>query len=127
MIGTYNPAHARPIYAHLEEQADRDSLTPVRAAGSAVLERLAQHPNDRALAAVLERVTPLDAELAREAMWAALGAETSVYDAGVLVGFALAKTWPDTPEGLPDWPRRAIAYAGLEAGGAAETSAEVAE
>jgi hypothetical protein len=37
----------------------------------------------------------------------------ALFDDAVLLGFALARTWPTSPEGMAEWPLRALAHAGL--------------
>jgi hypothetical protein len=44
------------------------------------------------------------------ALNAALG---ECFDAASLLGFALARTWPDRAEAFDEWPLRALGYAGL--------------
>jgi hypothetical protein len=36
-----------------------------------------------------------------------------LFHQAVLLGFALARTWPDRPEGREGWPRRALPLAGI--------------
>lgn len=37
----------------------------------------------------------------------------ALFDAAVLLGFSLARTWPGQAEDLAAWPARALEYAGL--------------
>jgi hypothetical protein len=36
-----------------------------------------------------------------------------LFDRAVLLGFALARTWPTSPEGMAEWPIRALEHAEL--------------
>ncbi len=53
-------------------------------------------------------------EQAQEDSQAALfGAALGGLELGAVLGYSLARTWPDGIEGLTDWPQRALEHAGL--------------
>lgn len=76
---------------------------------------LALHPSSTSeWDACLQRLAAIDRRLHREVEAAHNAYANEVLDFGVAVGYALAKTWPTEIEGLADWHKRALAYAGIE-------------
>lgn len=64
--------------------------------------------------AIAAQLQAIDKERA-QALDAAKGhLELDLLRFGILVGFSLARTWPDKIEDVDAWPARVIAYAGLK-------------
>lgn len=86
---------------------------------AAVAEALWVHCHGQRWPALKELVSHLLAQ--DEEMAARLTGETrelvvNALDFGAVLGFALAKTWPDSLEDLDRWGERALAYMGWQTG-----------
>ncbi len=65
------------------------------------------------LSALVERIASVDQQLAFEVEDAAMSVFDYAVEKCTLIGYALARTWPDGIESLASWPDRALYYAGL--------------
>jgi hypothetical protein len=113
MISANGATHPQPIWRQIGSSTSEDWRGFVYAAGYAADERSAPLHVVRDLEAVLARVSARDAELGRELREVVLEAKTAIYDTALVLGVALARTWPDRLEDLDAWSDRALALADL--------------
>ena len=113
MISANTATHPRPIWDQFGSSTDGDWRSIVYAAGYAADERSAPLHVVRDLEAALQRVEALDADLGRALRDVVLEAKTAIYDTALVLGVALARTWPDRFEDLDAWPDRALAFADI--------------
>lgn len=108
-------ARPRSIWQQLGGSAGDDWRSLVYAVGDTMDERSAPLHAVRDLEAAVARVAARHADLGGELHDRVNEAKTAIYDAALVLGVALARTWPDRLEDLDRWPDRALALAELEA------------